>query len=61
MLTVAGIVFARRYILKLDLSESEPTPQPVGPAIYGYISGIIAHSSSQHTQGKGNTTMLRIH
>ncbi|KAK2190852.1 hypothetical protein NP493_66g04024 [Ridgeia piscesae] len=40
-----------RYIWKLNPSESKPTPRPVGPAIYGYISGIAAYSSQQHIHG----------
>ncbi|KAI0225835.1 Mucin-like protein [Lamellibrachia satsuma] len=40
-----------RNIWKLDLSESTPTPQAVGPAIYGHISGIGAYSSDHHTEG----------
>ncbi|KAI0233870.1 hypothetical protein LSAT2_015893 [Lamellibrachia satsuma] len=40
-----------RFIWKLDLSESTPTPEPVGPAMYGMTSGIAAYSSEQYTQG----------
>ncbi|KAK2190867.1 hypothetical protein NP493_66g06051 [Ridgeia piscesae] len=37
-----------RYIWETNPSDSNPAPRPVGPAIYGYISGIAAYSSQQH-------------
>ncbi|KAK2190863.1 hypothetical protein NP493_66g06040 [Ridgeia piscesae] len=39
-----------RHIMKLDPSELNPTPQPVGPAIYGSLSGIAAYSSKRQSQ-----------
>ena len=46
------IFLTYRYIWETNPSESKPTPRPVGPAIYGYISNIAAYSSQQHIHGE---------
>ena len=52
MVLLLLLLFVCRHIWKLDLTESTPTPQPVGPAMYGFASGIAAYSSEHYTQGE---------